>query len=91
MMPRELVDPAPIVVDLQRLFLGNQVFTNLPRTFNVAVTGCPDNRAGAETQGIAMTPALPESNEAVAFNLSVGGTQGPSGPVLATPKDGEPC
>ena len=83
--PRELVDTAPIAAAFQKIFLGNKAFTNLPRKFNVAITGCPDNCAGAETQDIAMTPAV--AGERVGFNLAVGGKQGSGGPVLATPCD----
>src|SRR5262245_13402460 len=56
--PNELIDTAPIAADFQRIFLGNRAFTNLPRKFNVAITGCPDNCAGAATQDIARTPAV---------------------------------
>ena len=80
--PHELIDTAPIAVEFQRLFLGNKAFTNLPRKFNVAITGCPDNCAGAETQDIAMTPAV--AGDVIGFNLAVGGKQGSGGPVFAT-------
>jgi ferredoxin-nitrite reductase len=79
--PRELVDTASIAAVFQRIFLGNKAFTNLPRKFNVAITGCPDNCAGAETQDIAMTPAIAAG--AAGFNLAVGGKQGSGGPVFA--------
>lgn len=87
--PRELIDTTPIAVEFQRLFLGNKAFTNLPRKFNVAITGCPDNCAGAETQDIALTPAVWTSGatEVVGFNLSVGGKQGSGGPVFASECD----
>ena len=55
---RELFDTAPIAREFQRLFVGNKAFTNLPRKFNVTITGCPDNCTTAETQDIAMTPAV---------------------------------
>lgn len=83
--PNELIDTAPIAAEFQRLFLGNKAFTNLPRKFNVAITGCPDNCAGAETQDIAMTPAV--AGDVVGFNLAVGGKQGSGGPVFATECD----
>jgi ferredoxin-nitrite reductase len=83
--PRELIDTAPIAAEFQRLFLGNKAFTNLPRKFNVAITGCPDNCAGAETQDIALTPAV--RDDVVGFNLAVGGKQGSGGPVFASPCD----
>jgi ferredoxin-nitrite reductase len=84
--PRELVDTAPIAAEFQRIFLGNKAFTNLPRKFNVAITGCPDNCAGAETQDISLTPAVGDG-DVVGFNLAVGGKQGSGGPVLATACD----
>ena len=56
--PSELIDTAPIAAAFQRIFLGNKAFTNLPRKFNVTITGCPDNCTAAETQDIAMTPAV---------------------------------
>ena len=76
--PKELIDTAPIAAEFQRIFLGNKEFTNLPRKFNVTITGCPDNCTAAETQDIAMTPAVAslDGAEVVGFNLAVGGKQG---------------
>jgi ferredoxin-nitrite reductase len=87
--PGELIDTAPIAAEFQRLFLGNKTFTNLPRKFNVTITGCPDNCTDAPTQDIAMTPAVATiaGAEVVGFNLAVGGKQGSGGPVLAMPCD----
>jgi len=87
--PGELVDTAPIAAEFQRIFLGNKAFTNLPRKFNVTISGCPDNCTDAATQDIAMTPAVWVSGatEVVGFNLSVGGKQGSGGPVFAAPCD----
>src|SRR5207237_7744591 len=84
--PNELVDTAGIAAEFQRIFLGNQAFTNLPRKFNVTITGCPDNCTTAETQDIAMTPAIGEG-DGVGFNVAVGGKQGSGGPTFATPLD----
>ena len=83
--PRELVDTAPIARTFQQIFLGNKAFTNLPRKFNVTITGCPDGCAGGETQDIAMTPA--RTGERAGFNLAVGGKQGSGGPTFATSLD----
>src|SRR5262249_29447059 len=87
--PNELIDTASIAADFQRRFLGNRAFTNLPRKFNVTITGCPDNCTTAETQDIAMTPAISEEGGQafVGFNLAVGGKQGSGGPTFATPID----
>ena len=84
--PNELIDTAGIAAEFQGMFLGNKAFTNLPRKFNVTITGCPDNCTTAETQDIAMTPALGE-NDVVGFNLAVGGKQGSGGPTFAPPLD----
>ena len=84
--PNELVDTAGIAAEFQRIFLGNKAFTNLPRKFNVTITGCPDNCTTAETQDIAMTPAIGEG-DGVGFNVAVGGKQGSGGPTFATPLD----
>ena len=84
--PNELVDTAGIAAEFQRIFLGNKAFTNLPRKFNVTITGCPDNCTTAETQDIAMTPAIGEG-DTLGFNVAVGGKQGSGGPTFATPLD----
>jgi ferredoxin-nitrite reductase len=87
--PRELVDTGPIAAAFQAIFLGNKAFTNLPRKFNVTITGCPDNCTTAETQDIAMTPAVTTlaGAEVVGFNVAVGGKQGSGGPSFARPLD----
>src|SRR5262249_23163284 len=87
--PNELLDTTSIATDFQRIFLGNREFTNLPPNFNVTTTGCPDNCTTAETQDIAMTPAISEDggHAIVGFNLAVGGKQGSGGPTFATPLD----
>jgi ferredoxin-nitrite reductase len=87
--PRELIDTAPIAIAFQKIFLGNRAFTNLPRKFNVTITGCPDNCTAAETQDIAMTPAVAslDGREVIGFNVAVGGKQGSGGPTFARPLD----
>ena len=87
--PKELIDTVPIAATFQRIFLGNREFTNLPRKFNVTITGCPDNCTAVETQDVAMTPALAtvDGAEITGFNLAVGGKQGSGGPTLATSLD----
>ena len=83
--PRELIDTSGIAAAFQALFLGNRAFTNLPRKFNVTITGCLEHCTGGETQDISMTPAL--TGDVAGFNLAVGGKQGSGGPTLATPLD----
>jgi len=87
--PKELFDTAPIAREFQRIFVGNKAFTNLPRKFNVTITGCPEHCTGGETQDISMTPAIRtvEGQEIAGLNLAVGGKQGSGGPVFAWPLD----
>ena len=87
--PGELFDTAPIAREFQRLFLGNREFTNLPRKFNVAITGCPEHCTPGETQDISMTPAWAPGNGAdvPGLNVAVGGKQGSGGPVFARALD----
>ena len=37
--PHELFDASPVVHEYTRLIVGNRDFTNLPRKFNVTITG----------------------------------------------------
>src|SRR5207244_3589877 len=87
--PRELFDTASIAAGSHRIFLGNKEFTNLPRKFNVTITGCLDHCTGGETQDISMTPALAtrDGAELAGLNVAVGGKQGSGGPRLATALD----
>ena len=74
--PGELTDTAPIAREFQRLFLGNQEFTNLPRKFNVTITGCREHCTSGETQDVSMTPALGTEAggaDVPGFNVAVGG------------------
>ena len=83
--PRELIDTAGVAAAFQAIFLGNKAFTNLPRKFNVTITGCLEHCTGGETQDISMTPAL--AGDTPGFNVAVGGKQGSGGPVFARALD----
>jgi ferredoxin-nitrite reductase len=85
----ELFDTAPIAAAFQRIFLGNKAFTNLPRKFNVTITGCLEHCTSGETQDISMTPALATlaGAEVAGLNVAVGGKQGSGGPRFATALD----
>jgi ferredoxin-nitrite reductase len=81
----ELLNAAPVVRKFTALFVGNRAFTNLPRKFNVMITGCRENCTHAETQDLALVPA---SRDGVAgFNVLVGGKIGSGGYRIATPLD----
>ena len=87
--PTELFDTAPIAREFQRIFVGNKAFTNLPRKFNVTITGCLERCTPGETQDISMTPAIAMLNDAevAGLNVAVGGKQGSGGPTFALPLD----
>src|SRR4030095_5291733 len=83
--PRELVETAPLPGGFQQIFLGNKAFTNLPRKFNVTITGCVEHCTPGETQDISMTPAIATRDwrEIVGLNVAVGGKQGSGGARVA--------
>jgi NAD(P)H-nitrite reductase large subunit len=87
--PHELFDATPVVQEYNRLLIDNREFTNLPRKFNVTITGCMENCCHAETQDIALVPAYREldGQQVNGFNVLVGGKQGSGGYRPASPLD----
>jgi ferredoxin-nitrite reductase len=74
------------VQELDRIIVGstgNPEFTNLPRKFNISVTGCPDNCTHDESQDIALVPAKKAGR--LGFNVLVGGKMGSGGFTVASP------
>ena len=83
--PHELFDASPVVHDLDYIIVGskgNPEFTNLPRKFNIAVTGCLDNCTHSESQDIALVPA--KKGGRLGFNVLVGGKMGSGGFTIAS-------
>jgi ferredoxin-nitrite reductase len=85
--PNELFDASPVAAELTAMFVGNREFTNLPRKFNVTITGCRENCTHTETQDLGLTPALRLSDGARGFNVMVGGKMGSGGMTIASPLD----
>src|SRR5262249_23244787 len=87
--PHELVDATPVVAEFTDLLVGNREFTNLPRKFNVTITGCLENCCHVETQDIGLVPAYREldGRQVNGFNVLVGGKQGSGGYRPAVPLD----
>ena len=54
--PNELLDASSVVDEYTDIFLGDKAYTNLPRKFNVTITGCLENCTLAVTQDIALPP-----------------------------------
>jgi ferredoxin-nitrite reductase len=87
--PNELFDASPVSRQFTNLFIGNRAFTDLPRKFNVTITGCKEACTHAEAQDLALTPALKEIAGAPVkgFNIAVGGKLGSGGFRMASPLD----
>ena len=85
----ELLDASPVARAYTARFVGNKAFSNLPRKFNVAITGCMDNCVLLETQDIALGPAMRQvdGETVVGFNVMIGGKQGSGGYTAAQSLD----
>lgn len=83
----ELFDASRVVREFNDAFLRNKAFTNLPRKFNVAITGCTVNCTHGETQDLSLTPAIKiiAGQEVKGFNIAIGGKVGSGGLRPATP------
>lgn len=71
----ELYDTRELVEQIQAMItnngVGNAEFSNLPRKFNIAITGGRDNSVHAEINDLAFVPAFTDGN--FGFNILVGG------------------
>lgn len=87
--PDEILNATPLVKAFTDHIVGNRAFTNLPRKFNVAISGCPDNCLHMETQDLALAPAVREdgSSRQTGFNVLAGGKLGSGGYRIAAPLD----
>lgn len=83
----ELFDASPVAREFTETFLRNREFTNLPRKFNVAITGCLEHCTHAESQDLALVPAIATvgGQEIRGFNVLVGGKMGSGGFQAAKP------
>jgi NAD(P)H-nitrite reductase large subunit len=79
--PHELIDASPIVRQFTEMFVRNKAYSNLPRKFNVTITGCTEHCVHAESQDIALTPAVKtiRGAEVKGFNVMIGGKIGSGG------------
>jgi ferredoxin-nitrite reductase len=87
--PDEILDATQLVRAITEEILDNREYSNLPRKFNVAVTGCPDNCLHMETQDLACVPAYRDDggSKRVGYNVLAGGKLGSGGYRIATPLD----
>src|SRR5205807_542150 len=82
-------DASGVILEFNEMLIGNKEFTNLPRKFNVTITGCLENCCHPETQDIGLVPAYREldGQQVNGFNVLVGGKQGSGGYRPAAPLD----
>jgi len=87
--PNELLDASPVTEAFHARFVGNKQFTNLPRKFNVGISGCLDNCTHSEIQDVAMVPAMryEDGHQLKGFNVLIGGKMGSGGYSVAQPLD----
>ncbi|MBL8792584.1 MAG: FAD-dependent oxidoreductase [Planctomycetia bacterium] len=87
--PHELLDASSVIREFNQLVLDNKEFSNLPRKFNVTITGCLENCCHTETQDVALVPAYREleGQQVNGFNVLVGGKQGSGGYRPVSPLD----
>lgn len=83
--PREVIDARPLAHRLQQAIIGDKTFSNLPRKFNLSISGCRNDCAHAQTHDLAFTPA--QRDRTIGFNVVVGGALGGREPALGVPLD----
>jgi ferredoxin-nitrite reductase len=81
--PDERIDTRDLARRLQAMIVGNREYSDLPRKFNVALTGRPAPAAHFWTQDLGLAATL-GPDESVGFHMLLGGNQGQS-PKLAWP------
>lgn len=71
----ELLDPRPLIAELNQFFEGNREFSNLPRKFKIAITGSPDNSIYAQINDLAFVPAVKaiDGQSVLGFHVLAGG------------------
>jgi len=71
----EHIDAWPVAEELHETFKGNDDYSNLPRKWKVAVTGCDQGCGQGDINDLAYEPATKEidGEEQLGFNIRVGG------------------
>ena len=85
----ELIDARTLGERLQQAIIGGKRFSNLPRKFNLSITGCREDCTHAQTHDLSFAPAtrFEAGREVAGFNVLVGGALGGQQPELARPLD----
>ncbi|WP_139492077.1 nitrite/sulfite reductase [Brevibacillus dissolubilis] len=71
----ELIDTRPIVDQLEKTFLMNREFSNLPRKYKISISSSMYNPGNAQINDLAFTPAVKvlDGEEVLGFHVWVGG------------------
>ena len=73
--PDELIDTRELCREITRIFDGSRIYSDLPRKFNIAVSGSSQHGAHYWSQDISYLACRTPEGE-VQFQVLVGGTQG---------------
>jgi ferredoxin-nitrite reductase len=68
----EVVEAFPVAQAISSYFTGNREYSNLPRKFKIAVTGCLEDCARVEINDIGLWPAR-HADGSIGFNVLIGG------------------
>jgi sulfite reductase (ferredoxin) len=71
----ELIDASHLVKQVEKQFIDNRDFSNLPRKFKISITGCTHQCAQHEINDIGLV-AIPNEEGEIGFDLWVGGGLG---------------
>ena len=81
----EVIDTRLVAQRMQQAIVGGKRFSNLPRKFNLSVSGCREDCGHAQTHDLSFVPAGRDG--AIGFNVLVGGALGGPSPEYARPLD----
>jgi len=73
--PHEVLDTRPLVAELEKFFLLNREFSNLPRKYKISISANVHNAAHAQINDLAFTPAkkVIAGEDVIGFHVWVGG------------------
>jgi len=81
----EVIDTRVLATRMQQAIIGSKRFSNLPRKFNLSVTGCREDCGHAQVHDLSFVPAQRDCE--IGFNVLVGGALGGMTPEYARPLD----
>jgi ferredoxin-nitrite reductase len=70
----ELLDASSITKAVQDAIVGHKEFSNLPRKFNISITGCASDCTTSQIQDLSLVPASKDGRHG--FNVKAGGAMG---------------